>query len=329
MPKRKRIHVHDERTAALVRDVVRSIDEGAIVELETESTLERTGLAGAFRNGEKLNLLIHGSAADELLKTAPPHVHRLADRYWPGPLVIAIPAPPELYNTPAVRSGFVYLRMPAGAVVESVIEKVRGPVFSEEEPGAARAAGLPAIVKTAPGLFVVEREGLLSAGDITKTAGRRILIVCTGNTCRSPMAAAVLRERMIQILGGPARLSPREQARFLAQFGYRIESAGIAPYPGTPASPHAMAAVAELKYSLEGHESQQASPELLEEFDLALALTSHHARRLRDIAPPHLKIEPLDPVRDIDDPYGGPIEIYRSTLARIREVIEQRLPALL
>lgn len=279
-------------------------------------------------------------------------IARLAGRYWPGPLILQIVG--------HAGGGDLIVRVPADEVVTGILETVyksdpgsrwvatewktpRGtPVATlRQAPASLRAGSMllegsrkpgdipAAIVKFSKTGMEVVREGLLNTTDLRTTAGRRILLVCTGNTCRSPMAAAVLRSRIARALAGVAPGEPVDEAATLESFGYRIESAGIAPFPGSPASANAVAAAAEMQLSLAGHRAQVASEELLQQFDIALGLTSVHARRLGEFAPNHIAIEPLDATRDIDDPFGGALETYRKTLKRIVDAIDRRLPLLL
>ena len=87
-----------------------------------------------------------------------------------------------------------------------------------------------------------------------------VLFVCTGNTCRSPMAAALARDE-------------------LARRGWRhvqIASAGAAAEPGQPASPPALAVMERSGLDLAGHASQLLTPELVDWADLILAMSLSH-----------------------------------------------------
>lgn len=86
---------------------------------------------------------------------------------------------------------------------------------------------------------------------------KHILFVCTGNTCRSPMAEAVLRH-----------LAEEEGRDDIV-----VESAGLAAWPGAPASDYAIQALAEAGIDLRGHRARQLTREMVERAHLVLTMT--------------------------------------------------------
>jgi protein-tyrosine phosphatase len=96
----------------------------------------------------------------------------------------------------------------------------------------------------------------------------RVLIVCTGNICRSPMAEAVLA----------ARLAGRGHAA-------RVESAGLAALVGAPADPTACALLAERGLDLSRHRARQLVPDLVRASDLVLVMETAQQRAVEAMVP--------------------------------------------
>src|SRR5690606_10441944 len=96
----------------------------------------------------------------------------------------------------------------------------------------------------------------------TEPTTYNVLFVCTGNTCRSPMAEAIARRRFAE----------REWTHV------DVASAGVAAGPGSPASSHAIILAADRGLDLTAHRSQPLSPELVEWADLILAMSASHLR---------------------------------------------------
>ncbi len=139
---------------------------------------------------------------------------------------------------------------------------------------------------------------------------RKLLFVCTGNTCRSPMAQGL----------AASWLKNKGVAGVLA------ESAGLATMDGLPASEHAVLALREYGIDISAHRSRQLLPSHLEEAELVAVMTASMGDVLRRRFPAHSdKIITLLPDRDVSDPYGGSPDDYRET----RDLLADALPELL
>ncbi len=146
----------------------------------------------------------------------------------------------------------------------------------------------------------------------------RVLFVCTGNTCRSPLAVAALLDAL-----GP------DVSRF------EVRSAGTGARTGDPASPPSVAVAAAHGIDLSEHRSRQLTPELVRAADVVLVMEPAHLTAVRALgAAPgrsHLLSEwpaPGAPELQVSDPFGGSQEAYEEAWRRIRHHVRRVAPHL-
>lgn len=143
------------------------------------------------------------------------------------------------------------------------------------------------------------------------TTAFHVLMVCTGNTCRSPLATALL-ERLLKE-EGPA--------------GVTVSSAGVAAQDGAPASEGAYLVALEAGLDLSAHRARQLSPDLIRNANLILTMSPRHLRRVADlggIGKAMLLSEYATGgagADEIPDPFGGDVHAYRETLQNLRRLI--------
>ncbi len=133
-----------------------------------------------------------------------------------------------------------------------------------------------------------------------------ILFVCTANTCRSPMAAAIMEKIAVE-----------------NDIDVLIESAGIFAQIGERASDEAIAALDEMGIDLTYHRSKPVSEDLIQKSDLILTMTEGHKKILEGLSPKKVYsvMEYIGSDGDIADPYGGDIEEYRETAKEIYDAL--------
>jgi protein-tyrosine phosphatase len=132
----------------------------------------------------------------------------------------------------------------------------------------------------------------------------RVLVVCVGNICRSPMAEALLR----------ARLGRRPR--------FEVSSAGVSALVGHPAADAAVALMREREIDISGHRARQVTPQLVSESDLVLVMETGHERAVLEIAPrARGKVHRIGRFGNFDVP--DPHRLPRAAFAEALQLIER------
>lgn len=287
--------------------------------------------------GKAMTLMIADCApVRERCPQIPPRAVELMKRFWPGPLTLVLPS-----AAPEGRGGMIGFRLPAHPLARGLVRAAgvpllvpsanpsdRPPARTAEEVLAYFPEGLDLVIDGGPAeggeastvvqvqeddTVVVLREGAISAARILEPCRERLLFVCTGNTDRSPIAAALVRRRLAQRLG-----CAEEQ---LDARGYEVVSAGLAADPGRRASRKARQAVRELQppLSLDAHRSQRVSEALVRGATRIFCMERSHAQQVLAFFPHRVRdVALIDPEgRDVPDPVAEPLEAYRRLIGRL------------
>ncbi|MEY3027342.1 MAG: hypothetical protein RL136_1692 [Planctomycetota bacterium] len=149
---------------------------------------------------------------------------------------------------------------------------------------------------------------------------RTVLFVCTGNTCRSPMA-----EGIAQKLADDGRLPVAVGSVFFA-------SAGVSAFDGASTSHETVEVLRRLNAPVPEH-SKRLTAEMIRKADLVLGMTSGHVARARALVAndpsAQAKVQPIDPDGDVADPIGLGQRAYDELGAYLTELIPQRIAGML
>lgn len=313
--------------------------------LQPEAVAKLVQVSGPNSTG--LSLVMR--TADETLDYFPdlsPAARRMAAKAWPGPLAISLldshPASlikcmdPSVVELLSHSNQRIRVWQPHHAVLDHVGKLFSGPlvcvsangpnnpfstVLSDVQTDAAvlaiddgqvQAPGEPTIVQIDGNLGRLVHQGVVPEMALKSMSQLVVLFVCTGNTCRSPMAQAMMQRKIKERFGAPGA---KGSVAIVAM------SAGVSAFGGEPASHGAANAIKNFGTSLELHQSTQLNSNLVEQADLILAMGNRHRQVIVSQWPAMAqKVHLISPDGgEISDPFGGPLEIYQKCATKLDE----------
>jgi tRNA threonylcarbamoyl adenosine modification protein (Sua5/YciO/YrdC/YwlC family) len=333
------------RAAGILRD-------GGIVVLPTETVYGAAGVLTQAKAVARLNELRDDASkpftlhlarrqdAERYLGPQGDFARRLMKKLWPGPVGLMFDVPADRRAAVAkelgvddsliYENGSITLRVPDHIVAGDVLGAVDAPVVISkadlDSPAADMVldAGQPqyskpsTLLKVSGDKYEIVRAGVYDQRIIERLLRTTVLFVCSGNTCRSPMAEAIARK----FLSDKLKVPDSE----LEKKGVTVMSAGSFAMPGARATPQAVEAVKEFGADLSSHRSRPLTVELIHQADVIFTMGRGHASVVASLVPSAAeKTTTLDPRGDIDDPIGGDLKLYQTLAGEMRKLIEQRL----
>lgn len=350
MPEPRRFDLSRDDTTAAAAAASAALDAGELIVVPTETVYGIAAREDRPAARERLEQLKAGRdkpfslavadlemLADRLRPPGAPAL-RMAERWWPGPLTLLLRAR---------EGGRLGVRVPGHPWTRELIGRVGAPLLlpsanlpGETPPvqadevdaavlehvsvvvdgGRAALGEASTVVEVRPFSLLVLREGVVSRADLEQHARPRVLVICSGNTCRSPMAAALLRHELAALCEEDDRLMPAV-----------VLSAGAHAGKGQPASGAALEALDEMGLDLSEHRARPVDETLLRGVDMVLGMTGSHvaiaSRLAGEDGPP---VELFDPDgREVQDPFGGSLAEYRRVAATLRKMAGERATILL
>ena len=298
----------------------------------------------------------HRQDAAKYVADPAPVTRRLARKAWPGPLTLVcrvdVPEEQEIARTISpIQLGDIYydqkvgLRCPAHAAVTELLSEAGVPVLASSanrtgnqppldlrsalrdmenqvefaiDGGRTRHNTSSTVVEIEGPDWEILREGVIDRRTVERMVRTEIVMICTGNSCRSPIAEYLFRNELARRLGMPVS--------DLAKHGYYVSSAGTVAADGGPISEFSHKELARRGIDASAHRSRPLTIELIQRSERIFAMSYEHRRAVIDMAPSAAdRVFLLDERGPVADPIGGGAPEYHNCAMHIERAIGARL----
>lgn len=323
------------------------IREGKLVIIPTDTVY---GLAASIENQHALERLYNlkkrpltkpftvcianKAKVEELAVDIPPFAYRLMGHYWPGPLTIVFKSaqgisiglrmPDNKIALDIIDLAEAGVALPsanisgrsAPSMIQDALADFQGEVELAIDAGPTELGVESTVVDVSKGDCQILREGAVSKEEILRlVALKRVLFVCTGNSCRSVMAHGLM-EKIIRGQG-------RDDIEVL--------SAGISVLFGIGPTQETLDLLKEEGIDMSGYRSRPINEDMLKSADLILAMEDIHQKRILELFPQaKMRLYLLkefarmsDNDTNIVDPIARGKEFYRDTFFKIKEAVQK------
>jgi L-threonylcarbamoyladenylate synthase len=221
-------------------------------------------------------------------------------------------------SNPVIAPSANLANQPPAVDAKEVLAQLSGKIELLMDAGTCKYKKSSDVVKIGKMGLQILRLGIHSKAQLDAMSVVKFLFVCTGNTCRSPMAEGIFKKYLAEKL--QCKVDQLEQA------GYKISSGGIMNTSGFPASAGALAACAVKGIDLSAHRNKGLTKELIEESDVIFAMEHIHKDNI--IALNHQAADKcflLAKDKEISDPIGHPQEIFNKCADMIEAAVKERI----